>query len=101
VTSSSPPDPSADTRPDPRPDTRPDARPAAPRDPRPAARGRDANRALAARLVLGAFVIVAVFFAFQRDHFVDVWKPLTLYCALGVPAFIALKRMRDKQAAQR
>ena len=54
------------------------------------------NRQLAARLVLGAFAIVAVFFGFQRESFVDVWKPLLLYAVLAVPAYVVLAKLRAR-----
>ncbi len=53
-------------------------------------------RRSAARLFIGAFAIVAVFFAFQRERFGEVWKPLLLYSALAVPAFIVLSRLRRR-----
>ena len=37
-------------------------------------------------LVMGPMIIVAVWFAFQRNDFVQVWKPLALYLGLAAVA---------------
>ncbi|HEY4221878.1 MAG TPA: hypothetical protein VGO62_11050 [Myxococcota bacterium] len=55
------------------------------------------RRSLAARMVLGAFAVTAVFYAFDRGTFPDnVWKPLGLYIALAVPAYFLLDVLRKK-----
>ncbi len=46
------------------------------------------DRRFVARLVMGPMIILGVWFAFQREDLLQVWKPLALYAALAVVALV-------------
>ncbi len=55
------------------------------------------RRQLAVRFVLGAAAVVAAFYFFERERpFVEVWKPVLLFAALAIPAFVVLDRVRRR-----
>ena len=56
------------------------------------------DRRFVARLVMGPMIILAVWFAFQRQDFVQVWKPLALYLGLAAVA-VALRYVLGKKRA--
>ncbi len=57
------------------------------------------RRHLTVRMLLGAAAVTAAFFFFERERpFVEVWKPLVVFAALAVPAFIALDVVRRRSA---
>ncbi len=57
------------------------------------------RRHLAVRLLLGAAAVVLAFLFFERERpFEEVWKPVLLFAALAVPAFVVLDRVRRRSA---
>lgn len=55
------------------------------------------RRQLAVRFVLGAVAVVAAFYFFERERpFVEVWKPVLVFAALAIPAFVILDRVRRR-----
>jgi hypothetical protein len=54
-----------------------------------------------ARLVMGPMIILGVWFAFQREDFIGVWKPLALYLALAAVAVLIRWRLGQHSPASR
>lgn len=56
------------------------------------------RRALAIRFVLGPAAIVAVFFFLEKTRpFAEVWKPLLLYYAVAIPAFLLIDKLKARR----
>jgi hypothetical protein len=48
---------------------------------------------------MGPMIILGVWFAFQREDFIGVWKPLALYLGLAAVAVLIRWKLGSRQNA--